>query len=153
MLEGLTVLFTDGYDVATPLQQRTLRAFRDDDLTVEEGLRWLWLASAVAADVWDYECWSLLSARHEQMARASGALSELPLALNSRAVVHLFAGELDAVASVGPGAGRGAAGHRHEPRARMASSGWPPGAAVNAGPAISSRPRWATSLGAARASG
>jgi DNA-binding CsgD family transcriptional regulator len=34
------------------------------------------------------------------MARASGALSELPLALNSRAVVHLFAGELDAVASV-----------------------------------------------------
>ena len=100
LLEGLTVLFTDGYEVATPLQQRALRAFRDDDLTVEEGLRWLWLASAVAADVWDYESWSLLSARHEQMARASGALSELPLALNSRAVVQLFAGELDAVASV-----------------------------------------------------
>jgi DNA-binding CsgD family transcriptional regulator len=34
------------------------------------------------------------------MARASGALSELPLALNSRAIVHLFAGDLDAVASV-----------------------------------------------------
>jgi DNA-binding CsgD family transcriptional regulator len=100
LLEGLTVLFTDGYEVATPLQQRALRAFRDDDLTVEEGLRWLWLASAVAADVWDYESWSVLSARHEQMARASGALSELPLALNSRAVVLLFAGELDAVASV-----------------------------------------------------
>ena len=100
LLDGLTVLFTDGYEVATPLQQRALRAFRDDDLTVEEGLRWLWLASAVAADVWDYESWSVLSARHEQMARASGALSELPLALNSRAVVYLFAGELDAVASV-----------------------------------------------------
>jgi DNA-binding CsgD family transcriptional regulator len=100
LLEGLAVLFTDGYEAATPLQQRALRAFRDDDLTVEEGLRWLWLASAVAADVWDYESWSVLSARHEQMARASGALSELPLALNSRAVVHLFAGELDAVASV-----------------------------------------------------
>jgi DNA-binding CsgD family transcriptional regulator len=100
LFEGLTVLFTDGYEVAAPLQQRTLRAFRDDDLTVEEGLRWLWLASAVAADVWDYESWSVLSARHEQMARASGALSELPLALNSRAVVLLFAGQLDAVASV-----------------------------------------------------
>jgi DNA-binding CsgD family transcriptional regulator len=100
LLEGLTVLFTDGYEVAMPLQQRALRAFLDDDLTVEEGLRWLWLASAVAADVWDYESWSVLSARHEQMARASGALSELPLALNSRAVVLLFAGDLDAAASV-----------------------------------------------------
>jgi DNA-binding CsgD family transcriptional regulator len=100
LLDGLTVLFTDGYEAAMPLQQRALRAFCDDELTVEEGLRWLWLASAVAADVWDYESWSLLSARHEQMARASGALSELPLALNSRAVVHLFAGELHAVASV-----------------------------------------------------
>jgi DNA-binding CsgD family transcriptional regulator len=100
LLEGLTVLFTDGYEVATPLQQRALRAFRDDDLTVEEGLRWLWLASAVAADVWDYESWSVLSARYEQMARASGALSELPLALNTRAAAQLFAGELDAVASV-----------------------------------------------------
>jgi DNA-binding CsgD family transcriptional regulator len=34
------------------------------------------------------------------MARASGALSELPLALNSRAVVLLFAGDLAAVAAV-----------------------------------------------------
>jgi DNA-binding CsgD family transcriptional regulator len=100
LLEGLTVLFTDGYEDAMPLQQRTLRAFREDEPTVEEGLRWLWLASAVAADVWDYESWSLLSARHEQMARATGALSELPLALSSRAMVFLFAGELDAVASV-----------------------------------------------------
>jgi DNA-binding CsgD family transcriptional regulator len=100
LLEGLTVLFTGGYEDAMPLQQRTLRAFREDEPTVEEGLRWLWLASAVAADVWDYESWSLLSARHEQMARATGALSELPLALSSRAIVLLFAGELDAVASV-----------------------------------------------------
>jgi DNA-binding CsgD family transcriptional regulator len=94
------VRFTDGCAVAAPIEQSMLRAFRSDDLTVEEGLRWLWLASATAADLWDDESWSILSAHHVNMARASGALSELPLALNSRAVVHVFAGEFDAAGSV-----------------------------------------------------
>jgi DNA-binding CsgD family transcriptional regulator len=100
LLHGLTVRFTDGCAVAAPIEQSMLRAFRSDDLTVEEGLRWLWLASATAADLWDDESWSILSAHHVNMARASGALSELPLALNSRAVVHVFAGEFDAAGSV-----------------------------------------------------
>ena len=41
-----------------------------------------------------------LSARHVQLARESGALSELPLALTSRAFTLLFAGELTAAASL-----------------------------------------------------
>jgi DNA-binding CsgD family transcriptional regulator len=42
----------------------------------------------------------MLSARHVQLARETGALSELPLALTSRAVALLWAGELTGAASL-----------------------------------------------------
>lgn len=100
LLDGLAMMFTDGYPAAMPIGKRALRAFCDEDITVEEGLRWLWLASIIAADVWDDESWYVLSARHVQIARDAGALSELPLALNSRILVHLFTGELMAAASL-----------------------------------------------------
>ena len=100
LLDGVTALFTDGYALAAPIRQRAVRAFRSDDLPVEEGLRWLWLASVEAAEVWDDEGWSILSALHVDMARAAGALSVLPLTLHSQAVAHVFAGELDAAASL-----------------------------------------------------
>jgi DNA-binding CsgD family transcriptional regulator len=100
LLDSLIALSTDGYAVAKPIRQRAVRAFRGDDLTVEEGLRWLWLASSDAAELWDDEGWSVLSGRHIDMARAAGALSVLPLTLHSRAVAHVLAGELDAAASL-----------------------------------------------------
>ena len=100
LLDSLTAQFTDGYAAAAPIRQQAVRAFRSADLTVEEGLRWLWLASSEAAKLWDDESWSVLSARHVDMARAVGALSMLPLTLHSRAIVHVFAGELDAAASL-----------------------------------------------------
>ena len=46
--------------------------------------------------IWDDESWEVLSARHVELARAAGVLTELPLALSSRAIVLLFAGELSA---------------------------------------------------------
>ena len=100
LLDSLIALFTDGYAAAAPIRQRAVRAFQSDDLTVEEGLRWLWLASSEAAKMWDDEGWLVLSARHVDMARASGALSVLPLTLNSRAAALVLAGELDAAASL-----------------------------------------------------
>jgi DNA-binding CsgD family transcriptional regulator len=100
LLDGLTALLTDGYAVAAPVRQRAVRAFRSDDLTAEEGLPWLWLASVEAAAVWDDEGWFVLTALHVDTARAAGALSVLPLTLHSQAVAHVFAGELDAAASL-----------------------------------------------------
>jgi DNA-binding CsgD family transcriptional regulator len=100
LLDGLVVLFTDGYPAAMPIRKRTLRAFGSEDVTVDGDLRWLWLASIIAADVWDDESLHVLTARHVQIAREAGALSELPIALNSRIVMHLFAGELTAAASL-----------------------------------------------------
>ncbi|MDX6280631.1 MAG: hypothetical protein QOH03_1702, partial [Kribbellaceae bacterium] len=92
LLDALAGLFTDGYAAAAPTARGALRAFCDGDLTSEEGLRWLWLADAVAAGQWDDESWDVLSGRHARLAREAGALSQLVLALNSRIVLELFAG-------------------------------------------------------------
>ncbi|HEY1618091.1 MAG TPA: AAA family ATPase [Streptosporangiaceae bacterium] len=100
LLNGRALLFTDGYKAALPVSQQALRAFRGADTPPGEGLRWLFLASVTAADLWDDESWCVLSARHARIARSAGALNELPLALNSRIFVDLFAGDLAAAASL-----------------------------------------------------
>jgi DNA-binding CsgD family transcriptional regulator len=79
--------------------RRALATF-GDDMSAEEELRWLWLASVAAMRVWDVDAWEALSARHVRLARGVGALSELPLALNSRTCMLLFAGDLTAAASL-----------------------------------------------------
>jgi DNA-binding CsgD family transcriptional regulator len=96
LLDGLAVLHTEGYAAGAPMLKRALRAFRDDELSSEEGIRWLWLACRTAMDVWDDESWFVLSARQLQLARDAGALTVLPLALNLRAGIHIFAGQFAA---------------------------------------------------------
>jgi hypothetical protein len=54
-------------------------------MSMDDELRWHWLAGVVAAHLWDDDRWHLLSDRHVRLARGVGALSELPLALSSLA--------------------------------------------------------------------
>ncbi|MDT4963356.1 MAG: hypothetical protein QOF87_3003 [Pseudonocardiales bacterium] len=100
LLDGLALLFTEGYPAGTPMLRRALSAFRSEDVSKEEGLRWLWLACRAAVDLWDDETWYVLSTRHVQLARDAGALSVLPIALISRMGVYLWTGELSAAASL-----------------------------------------------------
>jgi DNA-binding CsgD family transcriptional regulator len=100
LLDGLAVLITDGHAAAAPMLERVLRAFRGDDISREEGLRWLWLACHVARLLWDDESWEVLCTRHLQLARDTGALTVLHLALNQRMAVHEHAGELATAASL-----------------------------------------------------
>ena len=100
LFEGLASLVRDGYSAALPTVRRALRAYRTEEISVAEGLRSLWLAGVVAADVWDDESFDVLPARFVKIARDAGALSELLLALNSRIIMLLFAGEQEAAASV-----------------------------------------------------
>ncbi|WP_448624647.1 ATP-binding protein [Geodermatophilus sp. URMC 64] len=100
LLEGLAVLFTDGYAPAVPASRRAVEAFAGEDLTMDEALRFSWLAAATAADLWDDADWDVLTRRHLDLAREAGALSALPLALNTRTVLHLFTGDLTAAASL-----------------------------------------------------
>ena len=61
------------------------------------GCGWHRLAAIV---VWDDDSWDTLSDRHVRLARSSGALSEIPLALTSRALMLVFIGDLTAAAAL-----------------------------------------------------
>jgi DNA-binding CsgD family transcriptional regulator/tetratricopeptide (TPR) repeat protein len=94
LLDGLALLVTEGYAAGTPALKRALLAVRGQDISAEEGLSWLWLAERAAMAVWDDETWHILASRHVKLARDAGALSELPLAVRSRILLHSHAGEL-----------------------------------------------------------
>jgi hypothetical protein len=99
LLDGFATLFTEGYGPAVPILRQAQSAFGAD---VQEAvqLRWLWLVTISFDLLYDDVRWETLAERHVQLARDTGALSELPAALNHRVYVHLFAGELTAAASL-----------------------------------------------------
>jgi DNA-binding CsgD family transcriptional regulator len=94
LLDGLTLLITDGPESGTPVLHKALTAFGTAEIGTEEGLRWLWLAGRAAGYVWDYQNWDALTRRQVRLGRESGALTVLPLTLSTRAGVELYAGNL-----------------------------------------------------------
>jgi DNA-binding NarL/FixJ family response regulator len=98
LLDGLVERSTRGYAAAVPGLERALTALCDD-----RGLgdvRWLWLGCHTAMDLWDDEICLTLGVRYVEQARATGALSILPIALNYVAAHHIFAGEFAAAATL-----------------------------------------------------
>ena len=99
LLDALATLFGDTYEAAVPILRRAQAAFGTDESAIEQ-LRWLWLATIASVQLWDDAGWETLSERHVRLARRTGALSDLPLALTQRVYMHLLAGELTAAASL-----------------------------------------------------
>jgi DNA-binding CsgD family transcriptional regulator len=99
LLDGLAAHFSAGYSAGVPILRRALTAVGRATAAGEE-LRWLGLACAAALHLWDDEKWDELSGWHVELARGAGALSQLPLALSSRAYLFLFAGDLAAAAAL-----------------------------------------------------
>jgi DNA-binding CsgD family transcriptional regulator len=100
LLEGLAVLTTQGYAAGAPMLKAALAAFRDDELAEEEELRWLWLACHIARALCDDQAWDELTAQQVELARRSGAFALLPVALDDRFTVELFAGRIDVAIAV-----------------------------------------------------
>jgi DNA-binding CsgD family transcriptional regulator/tetratricopeptide (TPR) repeat protein len=96
LLDGLALLITEGYGVGSPVVMRAVRAFSADI----GQRRWLSLASHAALDVWDDEAWYVLVNRNLEVVRASGALAELPTALNMRIGAYLSACEFAGAVSL-----------------------------------------------------
>jgi DNA-binding CsgD family transcriptional regulator len=94
------VALTDDYAAAVPLGRNALQMLRRDPRAATERLRWLWQGCVLALELWDDESAYILSDHHLRLARTTGALSELPLALGSRAPILVFCGELAAAASL-----------------------------------------------------
>jgi len=99
LLDGLAAYYTEGYAAGMPVLRKALAAF-GTGLSVEEELRWLWLACLTAVHVWDDAGWERMSARYLALAREAGALGEHPLALSMRAHRLLLAGQLTASESL-----------------------------------------------------
>jgi len=100
LLDGLSAIIADGYAVGAPRLRRAVAAFRTQPLSPPEAVRWLWLATHAAHDLWDDESWHALCSEHLRVTRRLGALAILPLALSARIGLHLFAGELALAASL-----------------------------------------------------
>jgi DNA-binding CsgD family transcriptional regulator len=99
LLDGLTGDYNHGYAAELPTIREALATF-GDNMSTEEELHWLSWATVAAMRTWDDDHWDALSARHVQLAREAGALGELPLALTLRTYMLLFAGDLQAAASL-----------------------------------------------------
>jgi DNA-binding CsgD family transcriptional regulator len=94
LLDGLALLTREGYQAGAPTLKEALTAFRDEALSEENELRWLWLACQIARALGDDAAWDDLTARQLELARRAGAFSLLPVALSDRMVVEMFAGRV-----------------------------------------------------------
>ena len=99
LLYGLTANFAQEYARGLPTLRKSLLP-SGSGLTAHEEMRWVQLAATAASGVWDDEDWEALTDRYVDLCLELGALTELPLALNSRAFMFLFAGKLTAAESV-----------------------------------------------------
>jgi len=98
LLDALVGL-TEDFDTAVPRCRRALHTLRGETISPRERLRWLWQGCVVALEVWDDESAFVLSERSVQVARETGTLSELALALSARTPVLVFCGDFPAAAS------------------------------------------------------
>ena len=107
--------------------KRALQAFRDEALSEDEELRWLWLACHVARALGDDAGWDVLTARQVELARAPARWPCCPSPSTSASTPTSSAGGCG-----GDGAGRGGGRRRRghgQPRRLARRSRWPTGAA------------------------
>ncbi len=99
LLDGLAANFTQEYARGLPTLRRALTTI-DSGISTGKEMSWLSLAAMAASGVWDDERWEVLTDRYVDHCRQLGALTELRLALTSRAFLLVFAGDLTAAGSV-----------------------------------------------------
>ncbi|MEU6205554.1 AAA family ATPase [Micromonospora musae] len=94
LLDGLAVRYTAGFAAGVPKMRQALKAFQEPQLANQEGLRWMWFACSIATDLCEDGAADALTGDYVRLARETGALAALPLALTTRILMHLFAGDL-----------------------------------------------------------
>jgi DNA-binding CsgD family transcriptional regulator len=100
LLDGFAMAFVEGRAAAAPVLARAAAGFAGSDVSVEEVLRWGWLATAAAVMVWDFETCVAVAARDVQLARDSGALAVLVVAVNVLAQAVALSGDFERAESL-----------------------------------------------------
>ncbi|OKI54663.1 helix-turn-helix transcriptional regulator [Micromonospora sp. CB01531] len=98
VLDGLTLLVTDGPAAAAPTLRRAISAFADPDMTAEEELQWGFFAQAAASALWDDDTWRAMLLRQVRLGRDVGALDQLTVMLNALGTATAWTGDFAAAA-------------------------------------------------------
>ena len=98
LIEGFALLTTDGHAAAIPVLQRAARSVMD--LSVEDMLRWGWLAPGASTATWDLEGSLASNELKAELVRQAGALGELPIHLQSLALDLTWSGDLAGAATL-----------------------------------------------------
>jgi DNA-binding CsgD family transcriptional regulator/tetratricopeptide (TPR) repeat protein len=100
LLDGFAMAFTDGRPAAAPVLGQAATGFAGSDVSIEEVLRWGWVATAAAVMVWDYETCLAVATRGVQLAREAGALTVLAVSVNVMAQAVALGGEFATAAAL-----------------------------------------------------
>ena len=100
LTDALADRFMDGYAASAAALGRALAAVRAEGEGGPESVRWPWNARRVAPDLFADDTWHYLATRGVQMARESGALAVLPVALHNLAHLRCLEGDLDDAGAV-----------------------------------------------------
>ena len=93
LLEGFSLAFTESRSAAAPVLGQAASRFAGSDVSIEEVLRWGWLATAAAVMVWDFDTCAAVATRGVELAREAGALSVLAVSVNVAAQASVLGGE------------------------------------------------------------
>jgi DNA-binding CsgD family transcriptional regulator/tetratricopeptide (TPR) repeat protein len=94
ILRGQALLCSEGPAAARSTVRRAIRAFQTEPVGPSD-LQRMWIGGRAAQDVWDADGLRTLAERQVQVARSTGVLTVLPMALNLLMVVRTFDGDLD----------------------------------------------------------
>ncbi len=98
LVDGLAVLFTDGFSAGAPILKRAVAMFRDTSHVDpdESELRGTRIAARISAELLDEETWNVLATRHVGFARENGLFGVLPISLGYLAAMRIHEGNLEA---------------------------------------------------------
>jgi DNA-binding CsgD family transcriptional regulator len=100
LLDGFSVLVTEGRVAAAPMLRRAALVFAEEETAMDEGPRWGWAAGWAACELWDDETWQAILLRQLESVREAGLLSVLPIYLNALAVTATWRGDFATAASL-----------------------------------------------------
>ena len=100
LLDGLALLITEGRAAAAPTLLQAARSFAGDGASVEESLRWGWMATAASNALWDDDGLRAVCRRQIPLARESGALQQLPIYLIALATAAARGGDFTAASTL-----------------------------------------------------
>jgi DNA-binding CsgD family transcriptional regulator len=98
LLDALGALAGD-YASAVPRCRDAVERLSGDKASAKERLRWLWQSCVLALEIWDADDARSLSRASVEIARETGTLGELALALSARAPILVFSGDLTTAAA------------------------------------------------------